>query len=94
MAMILRVTTQAIWSWVAESEPCICGKETLAMVTVMAYKNVTPVQVARMQAAVQGLRAVTPGSAPTVLLLALMLGVSPSELRNRFWGRPPRKRDR
>ncbi len=36
VATMLEVTIQAIWSGVAESEPCICGSETLAMVTVIA----------------------------------------------------------
>ncbi len=36
VATMLKVTTQAIWSGVDESEPCICGSATLAIVTVMA----------------------------------------------------------
>ena len=39
------MSTQAIWSCVAESAPCICGSDTLAMVTVIAYRKVTAVQV-------------------------------------------------
>jgi hypothetical protein len=33
---MLKVTTQAIWSWVADRAPCIWGRDTLAIVTVMA----------------------------------------------------------
>ena len=36
VAMMLKVTTRAIWSVVADSAPCICGSDTLAMVTVIA----------------------------------------------------------
>jgi len=31
-AMMYEVSTQAIWSWVAENEPCMRGSATLAMV--------------------------------------------------------------
>lgn len=31
-ATIYEVRTQDIWSWVAASEPCMCGKATLAIV--------------------------------------------------------------
>ena len=51
--------TQAIWSCVAESAPCICGSDTFAMVTVIAYRKVTAVQVpstsARCGSGVHGL---------------------------------------
>ena len=36
VATRLEVTTQAIWSGVADIAPCICGSDTLAMVTVIA----------------------------------------------------------
>jgi hypothetical protein len=36
VATMFAVTTQAIWSCVADSAPCICGSDTLAMVTVIA----------------------------------------------------------
>src|SRR5688500_5720508 len=35
VATMLGVTTQATWSWVAESVPAICGRDTLEMVTVI-----------------------------------------------------------
>ncbi len=31
-ATMYEVSTQVIWSWVADSEPCILGRATLAMV--------------------------------------------------------------
>ena len=36
VATRLAVSTHAIWSWVAESAPCICGSDALATVTVIA----------------------------------------------------------
>src|SRR3546814_5230212 len=42
----------AIWSVVAESVPCICGSDTFAMVTVIAYSVVTSVSVVRIIARV------------------------------------------
>ena len=50
VATRLEVTTQAIWSWVAESAPWICGSETFAAVRLIEYRNVTAVQVARTSA--------------------------------------------
>ena len=35
VARILKVMTQLIWSGVAESVPCICGRTTLTISTVM-----------------------------------------------------------
>ena len=35
VARMLKVTTQAIWSWVADIEPCICGKITETTSTVV-----------------------------------------------------------
>ena len=35
VARILKVMTQAIWSRVAESEPCICGSSTVTIRMVM-----------------------------------------------------------
>jgi hypothetical protein len=40
VARILKVMTQEIWSGVAERLPCICGKTTLTMRIVIAYKVV------------------------------------------------------
>ena len=45
VATRLAVSTQAIWSCDADSAPCICGSDTFAMVTVIAYRKVTAVQV-------------------------------------------------
>ena len=36
VATMLKVTIQAIWSGVVDSEPCICGSDTFAIVTVIA----------------------------------------------------------
>ena len=36
VATMLKVRTHAIWSIEAERSPCICGKATLAMVSVVA----------------------------------------------------------
>src|SRR3546814_8541944 len=52
VAMMLKVTNSAIWSVVAESVPCICGSDTFAMVTVIAYSVVTSVSVVRIIARV------------------------------------------
>ena len=50
VATRLAVTTQAIWSCVADSAPWICGSDTVAAVMLIAYRNVTAVQVARTRA--------------------------------------------
>ena len=36
VATMLKVSTQAIWSMLADRSPCICGRATLAMVSVVA----------------------------------------------------------
>ncbi len=63
VATTLRVTTQAIWSGVAESAPCICGSATLTIVTVSAYSMVHTDTVTRIMAFVMELGAVSAGSA-------------------------------
>ena len=37
---MLKVITQAIWSWDADRLPCICGNRTLTIMIVMAYSVV------------------------------------------------------
>src|SRR5688500_9981917 len=46
VATRLKVTTQATWSWVAESAPWICGSVTFTAVRLIAYRKVTVVHVA------------------------------------------------
>ena len=36
VATMLKVSTHAIWSMLADRSPCICGRATLAMVMVVA----------------------------------------------------------
>ena len=50
VAIILKVIMRAISSVVAESAPFICGNDTLAIVTVIAYNMVTRVRVIRTAA--------------------------------------------
>ena len=72
VATRLKVTVQAIWSCVVDREPCICGRTTYEIVTVIAKSMVARVTVARIQYR----RVVSPASAVAVAVTGRFVPVS------------------
>ncbi len=61
------VSTQVIWSWLAFSEPCMCGRATLAMVPSMAWMTVASmIEIVTMGRLMPSVRWVSTAFAPLI----------------------------